>query len=426
VRVATLSRMVRLGKSAKVHLEANPAKILQQIQQTVLHQQADFDRTYAGIILELQKEGILIKNDNQLSELQREFVHRYFDERVRTQIAPLMIESIPVMPLLNDKAVYLACVLGNTENPMLQRYALISIPTKVLPRFVTLPSDGDTRDIILLEDIIRVSLPNLFGAFGFNRFLSYIIKVTRDAELEIDSAEVSTNIISELEKGLKNRKKGRATRFVFDRNIEASLLDYLILKRVKEETGIEVKIITGQEEANIIYETHIAENLNFERSYLYVDVGGGSTEVTLFSKNAIVFKESFNIGTIRLLHDKVTEEQWEHMKWYLKTHVKDYQPIEVIGSGGNINKVFSISKRKEGKPLPAELLRDYYKELSAATLAERMHRYQLREDRADVIVPALQIFICIMRWAGADEIYVPKIGLADGLIKMLYQEQKNN
>jgi len=228
VRVATLSRMVRLGKSAKVHLEANPAKILQQIQQTVLHQQADFDRTYAGIILELQKEGILIKNDNQLSEVQREFVHRYFDERVRTQIAPLMIESIPVMPLLNDKAVYLACVLGNTENPMLQRYALISIPTKVLPRFVTLPTDVDTRDIILLEDIIRVSLPNLFGAFGFNRFLSYIIKVTRDAELEIDSAEVSTNIISELEKGLKNRKKGRAMRFVFDRNIEASLLDYLV------------------------------------------------------------------------------------------------------------------------------------------------------------------------------------------------------
>lgn len=197
-----------------------------------------------------------------------------------------------------------------------------------------------------------------------------------------------------------------------------------ILKRVKAETDLDIHIITGKEEANIIYETHIAENLNYDKSYLYIDVGGGSTEVTLFSKNTIVFKESFNIGTIRLLHDKVTEEQWEHMKWYLKTHVKNYQPIEAIGSGGNINKVFSISKRKEGKPLPAELLRDYYKELSSATLAERMHRYQLREDRADVIVPALQIFICIMRWAGADEIYVPKIGLADGLIKMLYQEQK--
>lgn len=198
-----------------------------------------------------------------------------------------------------------------------------------------------------------------------------------------------------------------------------------ILDRIKKETGIDVHIITGKEEANIIYETHIAENLNFEKSYLYIDVGGGSTEVTLFSQNAIVFKESFNIGTIRLLQDKVTEEQWEHMKWYLKTHVRGYQPIEAIGSGGNINKVFSISKRKEGKPLPAELLRDYHKELSAATLTERMHRYQLREDRADVIVPALQIYISIMRWTGAEEIVVPKIGLADGLIKMLYQEQRS-
>ena len=197
-----------------------------------------------------------------------------------------------------------------------------------------------------------------------------------------------------------------------------------ILQRVKEETGIDIHVITGQEEANIIYETHIAENLSFNKSYLYIDVGGGSTEVTLFSKNLIVFKESFNIGTIRLLQDKVTEEQWEHMKWYIKTHIRNYQPIEAIGSGGNINKVFSISKRKEGKPLPLELLRDYHKELSAATLAERMHRYQLREDRADVIVPALQIFIAIMRWAEADEIYVPKIGLADGLIKMLYNEAK--
>lgn len=228
VRVATLSRMVRLGKAAKVHLEANPAKILEQIQQTVIRQQTDFDHTYAQIIAELEKEKIFIKNDTQLSPPQEAFVHQYFDEQVRTQIVPLMIESIPVMPLLNDKAIYLACVLGNTENPMLQRYALISIPTKVLPRFVILPSEEGTKDIILLEDIIRLSLPNLFAPFGFNRFLGSIIKVTRDAELEIDSAEVSDNIIGELEKGLKNRKRGRATRFVFDRNIDARLLDYLI------------------------------------------------------------------------------------------------------------------------------------------------------------------------------------------------------
>jgi len=228
VRVATLSRMVRLGKAAKVHLEANPAKILRQIQQTVIRQQADFDHTYAEIIAEMEKEGIFIKNETQLNEEQQDFVTHYFDEQVRTQIVPLMIESIPVMPLLNDKAIYMACVLGSTETPMLQRYALIPIPTRVLPRFVILPSSNGEKDIILLEDIIRLSLPHLFAPFGFNRFLGYIIKVTRDAELEIDTSELSDNIISEIEKGLKNRKRGRATRFIFDRNIDARLLDYLI------------------------------------------------------------------------------------------------------------------------------------------------------------------------------------------------------
>jgi exopolyphosphatase/guanosine-5'-triphosphate,3'-diphosphate pyrophosphatase len=195
-----------------------------------------------------------------------------------------------------------------------------------------------------------------------------------------------------------------------------------ILKEIYEQTGLKINIITGQEEANIIYETHIAEKLNDNRSYLYIDVGGGSTEVTLYAHGHTIFKESFNIGTIRLLHNKVADEQWEHMKWYIKTHARDYQPLEAIGTGGNINKIFSISKRKEGKPLTLDLLKDYYKELSNSTLEERKHLYQFRDDRADVIVPALQVFIAIMRWAQADEIYVPKIGLADGLVKMLYNE----
>jgi exopolyphosphatase/guanosine-5'-triphosphate,3'-diphosphate pyrophosphatase len=195
-----------------------------------------------------------------------------------------------------------------------------------------------------------------------------------------------------------------------------------ILAEAEAVTGLKVSIISGLEEANILYETHIAEYLSLNKSYLYVDVGGGSTEITLYSQNQLIFKESFNIGTIRVLHDKVTDEQWEHMKWFVKTHVKDYQPIEAIGTGGNINKIFSISKRKEGKPLPVELLKDYYKELSYTTVEERKHLYHFRDDRADVIVPALQIYISIMRWADADEIYVPKIGLADGLIKIMYKE----
>lgn len=195
-----------------------------------------------------------------------------------------------------------------------------------------------------------------------------------------------------------------------------------LIEEVLKKTGIKIHIISGQEEANIIYETHIAENLAFNKSYLYIDVGGGSTEVTLFSQNQIIFKESFNIGTIRLLHNKVTDEQWDQMKLFIKANLKNYIPAEAIGTGGNINKIFSLSKRKEGKPLPLDVLKDYYKEMSYSTVDERKHLYGFRADRADVIVPALQIFISIMRWANADEIYVPKIGLADGIIKMLYKD----
>ena len=195
-----------------------------------------------------------------------------------------------------------------------------------------------------------------------------------------------------------------------------------IMREIYAETGFDIKIITGVEEATILYETHIADNLANNNSYIYIDVGGGSTEVTLYAQGKTIFKESFNIGTIRLLHNKVTDEQWDHVKWFIKTHTKDHQPLEAIGTGGNINKIFSISKRKEGKALPLDLLKDYYKELSYTSLEERKHLYHLRDDRADVIVPALQVYVSIMRWAGATEIYVPKIGLADGLIKMLYNE----
>jgi polyphosphate kinase len=226
VRVAALNRMVRLGKTAKMHLEQNADKILQQIQDRVLDQGSDFDRTYAGIIRELGRNNIFIKNEKQLSSKQEHYIKAYFEERVRTQIVPLMIESMPQAPFLQDNAIYLACVLGSNDNPMMQRYALIEIPVRNLPRFVLLPSEKDTKDIILLEDIIRANLPNLFAAFGFNRFLSFIIKVTRDAEFELDY-DVNKNLIQELEKGIKNRKKGKATRFVYDRNIDPGLLAYL-------------------------------------------------------------------------------------------------------------------------------------------------------------------------------------------------------
>lgn len=191
---------------------------------------------------------------------------------------------------------------------------------------------------------------------------------------------------------------------------------------IQKATGIELKILSGAEEANVIYETHIAEKINNGSACLYIDVGGGSTELTLFVKNKMVLKESFNIGTIRLLQGKVTEMQWEHLKLFVKDQIRPSRNIHAIGTGGNINKLFSLSKRKEGSALPIQSLRSYLKEFSRYTVEERMHIYGLREDRADVIVPALQIYTSIMRWSGCDHIYVPKIGLADGLIRLLHKE----
>ena len=197
-----------------------------------------------------------------------------------------------------------------------------------------------------------------------------------------------------------------------------------IIKKVKAETGIDIVIISGDQEASFIYENHIAENMASDESYLYIDVGGGSTELTFFSDGKLIVKKSFNIGTIRLLKNQVDEASWDEMKEFIRSKTKGYHHVTAIGSGGNINKVFSISKRKDGKPLTLDLLRDYYKEFSSLSLQQRISLHKLREDRADVIVPALLIYINVMRWAEAEEIFVPKIGLADGLIHSLYEEVK--
>lgn len=195
-----------------------------------------------------------------------------------------------------------------------------------------------------------------------------------------------------------------------------------LIRKIKLETGLDIEIISGDFEASLIYENHVAENMDTDHSYLYIDVGGGSTELTFFADGKLIFKQSFNIGTIRLLKDMVADDKWNEVKDFIKNRTKGYKKIVAIGTGGNINKVFSLSKRKDGKPLSLDLLKDYYKEISSYSVADRIDVYKLREDRADVIVPALQIYINVMRWSDAEEIYVPKIGLADGLIQHLYSE----
>lgn len=197
-----------------------------------------------------------------------------------------------------------------------------------------------------------------------------------------------------------------------------------IIALVQKEANILIEVIDGDMEANLIYENHVAENMDKDHSYMYIDVGGGSTEISFFSNGILIYKKSFNIGTIRLLKNMVTTEHWEELKSTIKAVTKGHKTVMAIGSGGNINKVFSLSKRKEGRPLQLELLREYYNDLEPLSIAQRIAKYNFRDDRADVIVPALLIYINVMRWAGAEEISVPKIGLVDGLIQHLWEEVK--
>ena len=197
-----------------------------------------------------------------------------------------------------------------------------------------------------------------------------------------------------------------------------------IIKEIKAETGIKVEVISGDLEAEIIYENHIAELLDANKSYLYIDVGGGSTEVTLFHKSAVAFQKSFNIGTVRILTNKVDDAVWEDLKQTLKEIGRTYPKMIAIGSGGNINKIYSMINSKNLKSIPIEVIREFHRVLEPMTVEERMHTYLLKRDRADVIVPALNIYAYAMKWANIDEIHVPKIGLADGLINHLYEQVK--
>lgn len=195
-----------------------------------------------------------------------------------------------------------------------------------------------------------------------------------------------------------------------------------VLAMIRRETGIEIEVISGDVEAGLVFENHIAESLDKEHTYLYIDVGGGSTEVSFFCEGEQAFRQSFNIGTIRLLRNSIKEKEWDNMKESLKKATRGHRDVVAIGSGGNINKIFSLSKLKDGKPLSLDLLKEYHVLLGSLSVEERISHFNLKEDRADVIVPALQIYINTMRWAGADEIYVPKVGLSDGLIHHLYDE----
>ncbi len=230
VRVATLKRMIELkgkGKKLDMHLEAHSQSILDDIQTIVLDQQNEFNRIWKNIVRDLKKENIALVDEKHLSREQLVFVKEYFEQQVRGNVIPLMVESIAQMPYLRDKSIYLGIVMRKKNSAYKSKYALIEVPVSAVGRFVELPTKTGGHQIILLEDIIRINLPVIFSYFGYDYFESAIFKITKDAEIDIDN-DLSSNLIEKIEKGLKNRRKGKPVRFVYDREMDAGLLDYLI------------------------------------------------------------------------------------------------------------------------------------------------------------------------------------------------------
>ncbi|CAA0144318.1 Ppx/GppA phosphatase family protein [Tenacibaculum maritimum] len=195
-----------------------------------------------------------------------------------------------------------------------------------------------------------------------------------------------------------------------------------VAHQISKETAIDIDIINGKKEAAIISSTDLSELIQGEASYLYVDVGGGSTEFTVFSKGKIINSKSFKMGTVRLINNKKAENKamFKEVEKWIKENTKDLKRISLIGSGGNINKIFKMSGRTIGKPISYIYLNAQYQFLKQMSYKERISELSLNPDRADVIVPATKIYLSAMKWSGARKIFVPKIGLSDGIIKSLY------
>ena len=202
---------------------------------------------------------------------------------------------------------------------------------------------------------------------------------------------------------------------------ESNNADELIAK-VKKKAGIKIELIDGKKEAEIISYTTILADQGHNSNYLYVDVGGGSTEFSVLKRGKRIVSKSFKAGTVRMINNMVNDKVWLEIEKWIKMNTKGIEKIQLLGSGGNINKVFKLSNIKDGNPLTYFNLKSFYQDLKKLSYEERILRYNLNLDRADVILPALEIYLKALKWSGATKVFVPKIGLSDGMIKMMYKK----
>ncbi len=194
-----------------------------------------------------------------------------------------------------------------------------------------------------------------------------------------------------------------------------------LVELIKEKSGIDIEVISGMEEASIIFATHIEDILNHETNYLYIDVGGGSTELTFFADGQSTVSRSFNIGTIRLLNSLVEEDDWSDMKSWVQEHAADLDGVEAIGSGGNINRLYKMNLKNNWEPLLSSELFETAAVIEGMSYEDRLIELHMNPDRADVVVHATQIFKRLVTWGGIEKINVPKMGLADGMIRQMHQ-----
>jgi len=196
-----------------------------------------------------------------------------------------------------------------------------------------------------------------------------------------------------------------------------------VVEQVKKKTGIKIEIIDGRKEAEIISNSKISDFLNSQKTFLFLDVGGGSTEFTFINEGRRVCSKSFKIGTVRLINNLVDDRVWEAIRNWIIKNSKPYSKITLMGSGGNINKLFKLSNIKEGKPLSMIKLNQIFLELEPLSYEERIVKFELNPDRADVIIPAARIYLKALEWSGGQKIYVPKFGLSDGMIKYMHKNK---
>jgi exopolyphosphatase / guanosine-5'-triphosphate,3'-diphosphate pyrophosphatase len=196
-----------------------------------------------------------------------------------------------------------------------------------------------------------------------------------------------------------------------------------VAEAIEKKCGLSINIIDGNDEAAIIASTDLKNLIQDDKVFLYVDVGGGSTELTVFADGKNMASRSFKLGTVRLLEDRVNESIWGEMELWIKKELKDYKRVSMIGSGGNINSIFKKSGKKLGKPLSYLYLSSYYELMKSLSYEERITELDMNPDRADVVIPATRIYLSAMKWSKAKNVYVPKIGLSDGIVKSLYNEK---